>query len=84
MINNIINTIRKNWKIIAIAAIVIFFYNKQFVAKEGFEEVDIIRAGCKSQSPLSDYINELDNRNQKNRTTLKPIVNINMNYANIG
>jgi len=82
MINNIINFVTKNWKIIAIIAVVAYVVKQK--NKEHFEEVDVIRAGCKGKAPLDDYISSLGDRKQSNRTNMKPIVDINMNYANIG
>jgi len=82
MINKIINFVNKNWKGIAIIAVLAYIVKQK--SQEHFEEVDVIRAGCKSKSPLSDYISSLGDRNQNNRTNMKPIVDINMNYANIG
>ena len=83
MINNIIKFIKENWQMIGIIIIIICYFNNQELF-DGNAEGELIRAGCKYKSPLQDYINTLDSRDPENRTTLEPIVDLNMNYANIG
>ncbi len=76
IVNDIVKTIKKNWQVIVIIMVVCWIMKENGI--ENFEEGIIIKAGCEGE-PLSGYIDDLGENDQKNRTNMSSLAGATIN-----